>query len=180
MRPGRAAVWIRGWRQIRSAIPADAGDRLCHQVEIIGIHARRALTDKVATQKDILFSKLVRIDAHLTRDTVHGALNAPSRLYLARRPSMAGGNFVGINAATLDAQVRNAVAAPRGNHRIVRGGGAAGRVSAGIDDEIHVERRECSIPFDTDLGLEYFGVARVLPKAVFRRRHQPHGSADSS
>ena len=48
----------------------------------------------------------------------------------------------------------------------MRRGGAAGGISTGVDDQIDVERGDRAIGFDPDLGFEYFGVARVLPKAI--------------
>ena len=60
----------------------------------------------------------------------------------------------------------------------MRRGGAAGGVSAGIDDEVHVERGQFSIRLHADFGLEYRRVPGVLPKAVLRRGNEPHGSTD--
>ncbi len=90
---------------------------------------------------------------------------------------MPRGNFVGVEAAPLDAQVRDTITAPGGNNRVVRRRRPARCISAGVDNKIDVQRRDRSIGLDTDLGLEYFRMARVLPKAVFRGGHQPHRPA---
>ncbi len=178
-RPARAAVFI--FRcQIRFAVPTDAGDRFRHEIEVIGVHARRAFADEIAAQEHILLAELVGIDAQLACDAVHGALDAPSGLYLPGCARMSRGNFVGVNTTAFDAQMRNTIAAPSGNNRVVRGGSAAGRICAGIDDEIDIQRGDRPVRFDTELGFEYLGVARVLPEAVSCGRHQTHRTTQSA
>src|SRR5262249_4530206 len=110
-------------------------------------------------------------DAHLPRDAVHRALDSPCGLDLPRGPRVTRRHFIGIDATTLNPQVRNAIATPRGNNRVVRGGRPAGDVGSGVDDQVHIERRQSPVAFYTNLGLEHFSMARILPKAMLLRRN---------
>src|SRR5262249_10252754 len=77
----------------------------------------------------------------------------------------------------LNAELRNAIATPRGDDRVVRRGRPAGDVSPGVDDQVHIERRQSPVAFYTNLGLEHFSMARILPKAMLLRRNQSHGAS---
>src|SRR5262249_62209138 len=113
----------------------------------------------------------VGIDAHLPGDAVDRALDPPCRLDLTRGARMTCRHFIGIDAATLNPQVRNAIATPRGDDRVVRGGRPTGDVGSGVDDQVHIERRQSPVAFYTNLGLEHFSMARILPKAMLLRRN---------
>src|SRR5215470_20351019 len=96
-------------REIRPSIPTDSVDGLLHQVEIVRVHRWRALGDEIAAPQNILLPKLVGIDAHLPGDAVHRALDSPCRLDLTRGPRVTRRHFIGIDAATLNAEMRNAI-----------------------------------------------------------------------
>ena len=66
---------------------------------------------------------------------------------------------------------------PRPNYRVVRSRRPASGVSSGIDDQVHIERRQSSVGFDANLGFEHFSMAGVLPEAMLLRRNKPHGAA---
>src|SRR5262249_61249708 len=86
-------------------------------------------------------------------------------------------HFVRKEAAPLTGGSRNARATPGGYARVVRRGPPAGDVSPGVDDQVHIERRQSPVAFYTNLGLEHFSMARILPKAMLLRRNQSHGTA---
>src|SRR5262249_58205104 len=97
--------------------------------------------------------------------------NPPWLLVLPGARMVTRRHFVGIDAASLNPQVRNAIATPRGDDRVVRRGRPAGDVGPGVDDQAHIERRQGSIGFDANLGFKHFSMARVLPEAMLLRRN---------
>src|SRR5262249_16888313 len=133
---------------------------------------------EIAAQQNILLTKLVGVNAHLPGDAVDRALDPPCRLDLTRGARMTRRYFVGIDAAAVYAQVWNAIATPRGDDRVVRRGRAAGDVSPGVDDQVHIERRQSPVGFDANLGFKHFSMARILSEAMLLRRNQSHGAAN--
>ena len=147
------------------------------QLQKIRVHVRRAFGDKLPPDQNVLPAKCHGIDAELARHAVHHAFHRPRGLNLSRGARVSRRNFVGVGAPSMHLQVRNSIATPSRNDRVMGGRRRAGGIGPGVHDQLDLQSRDGAVELHADLRLEEHRVTGILQETFLRGRNQLDRSA---